>query len=654
MVHAGRPRTARSSAAVRVARSSRSVGWITERRCTWSRSDRTVSGSRPTGSGSTAVRIPAGRRWTTRHPDALVGAPFRLGSASARAGSVSPDLGHGHLLGLGLSRSWSCKGVTGSRPRPSAPSTPGIRQRHTDAALWKGDRPPCRVAARCGPSGRVGRGRWRARIAPARRGRPPRQPRPRPHPFALDADGIRLAVTELGGSQLGSPIGVDETELVLRLPDDGGGPPASPWLDDTPTHPPSMTLPRHPGRSPHGPSRAWSSNGREARPVLSTLVAVAGDPLGLPTSDPSGIAVAADLRFAARAVEMALELITRGRVLPTLEPTADGWRARWRPLIDGLDRGRIEALRWSLPASWLPRRRGQDPRDGVPERRRPTRPSALLMWGFTDALVRRLRRPIDIRQTDPPADDAGRGTGVRSTPGWPPWPPPMERSRMDDDGWPAWPEGSGLAGDGDHAGRTCADLLPDRPPCRRPADELQERGHGDQGPTGRAAADKAAVRRWTSGGSSSPCRPSTIRACSSPRPRVWERRTRAHRPGAPRGPPRRAPPPRPRPRRSARALARSGSGRSGAVARRSPTPPAPSPSSATAPRSWNRRDSGCWRHRGGARRGPGSASGSRPDRSKSAGHRPAPSGSTASATSDGRRCSATTSSAWPSYVNWPA
>ena len=91
----------------------------------------------------------------------------------------------------------------------------------------------------------------------------------------------------------------------------------------------------------------------ECRAVLSALVAVAGDPLRLSTSEPSAIALATDFRFAARAVEVALELATRGRVLPTLERIADGWWARWRPVIDTLDRGRMAALLWSFPAPFL-------------------------------------------------------------------------------------------------------------------------------------------------------------------------------------------------------------------------------------------------------------------------------------------------------------
>ena len=69
------------------------------------------------------------------------------------------------------------------------------------------------------------------RTAPARRGRPPQRPRPRPHPFALDAEGIRMALIEFVGPVMGSLSDAAGMELMLRLPGADGGPIGSPWLD---------------------------------------------------------------------------------------------------------------------------------------------------------------------------------------------------------------------------------------------------------------------------------------------------------------------------------------------------------------------------------------------------------------------------------------
>jgi len=213
---------------------------------------------------------------------------------------------------------------------------------------------------------------------------------------------------------VGSPIGVGEMELMLRLPDAGGGPVASPWLEDEPTD--SMF---DPSVSPE-PLAVWTVPGLllewpDAWHVLSTLIAAAGDPMRISTSDPSGIALAADFRFAARAVEMILELTTRGRLLPSLELTTDGWRACWRPLIDGRDRGRIEALLWSLPAAFLASGvsgEGPDLAHDDPEPETPDEALRSLMWGFTDALVRRL---VSDR---PPADRRRRPRSTRSIAAW--------------------------------------------------------------------------------------------------------------------------------------------------------------------------------------------------------------------------------------------
>ncbi|HEY1989544.1 MAG TPA: SNF2 helicase-associated domain-containing protein [Acidimicrobiales bacterium] len=177
---------------------------------------------------------------------------------------------------------------------------------------------------------------------------------------------------------------------MLRLADAGGGPIGSPWLEDEPTG-----SPPEPSGSPQS-LLWWMATGlilewRDVWLVLSRMSTAAGDQADRSTSDPSSIILAADFRFATRAAEMALELATRGRIVPSLEPTADGWRARWRPLIDGYDRGRIEALLWSLPASFLaagPVSGVQGYGPGEPEPGTPDEVLRALMWSLTDAMGR--------------------------------------------------------------------------------------------------------------------------------------------------------------------------------------------------------------------------------------------------------------------------
>ncbi len=255
----------------------------------------------------------------------------------------------------------------------------------------------------------------RPRTGPPRRGRPPRQQRPRPHPFASDADSIRLAVADLGGTAARDlVIKAHEMELVLRLPDVGGGPIRSPWLEDAPLAADPLS---DSALSPSPPS--WTASGIALEPSDAAHLALAlgsGDPPGI-ASDLSGIVLASDLRFAARSAEMILELITRGRMLPSLEHTADGWRAYWCPLIDGRDRGRIEALLWSLPPSFMAvdtAAVGQDKAGIETSTETPDEVLRSYMWAIADALVRRFvaDRPLALpssrrrRQTKPNAVDA--------------------------------------------------------------------------------------------------------------------------------------------------------------------------------------------------------------------------------------------------------
>ncbi len=136
---------------------------------------------------------------------------------------------------------------------------------------------------------------------------------------------------------------------------------------------------------------------------LLSLVAAAGTGADFSAADALGVTLATDFRFAARVVEMTLELITRGRVLPALELVDEEWRAHWRPLIDGHDRGRIEALLWSLPASFMAAG-ALEPGGGVgvgdldPQAPDPVLRS--FMWGLTDGLARRFE--ADRTDSAPP------------------------------------------------------------------------------------------------------------------------------------------------------------------------------------------------------------------------------------------------------------
>ncbi len=231
-----------------------------------------------------------------------------------------------------------------------------------------------------------------ARTAAPRRGRPPRQRRPAPHPFALGHDGVRLAAAEVGGAEADDLIvKADEVELLLRLPGTTAGPTASPLLEDEPARPDS------PGSSPSAgsgePLPVWTAPGLALDPgdaARLTLALCAADPWSAVVTGEPDVALATDLRFAAKAADLALELITRGRILPDLELPTTGRRARWRPLVDRNDRGRIEALSWNLPGSFTcagMADEGHRPGTGSDP---PAPPDVVrsYMWSVTDALTR--------------------------------------------------------------------------------------------------------------------------------------------------------------------------------------------------------------------------------------------------------------------------
>ena len=181
-----------------------------------------------------------------------------------------------------------------------------------------------------------------------RRSRHPKHPRPVPHPFALDADGIRLAAGEVGGVAAEDLIvKAREVDLHLRLPGAGGGPIGSPLLEDD-------RIGFAPG-SPGDPL-PWTAAGLVLDPFDAARLVLALGTAGAwdgPAPETPEVALGTDLRFAARAAEVVLELLTRGRLLPVLERTAQGSVARWRPLVDRHDRGRVEMLCWNLPGSFV-------------------------------------------------------------------------------------------------------------------------------------------------------------------------------------------------------------------------------------------------------------------------------------------------------------
>jgi non-specific serine/threonine protein kinase len=73
--------------------------------------------------------------------------------------------------------------------------------------------------------------------------------------------------------------------------------------------------------------------------------------LGLPRAESPTAIPASSARFLAEAAKLALELLARGRVLPTLAWREDQWFARWQPVTsDSRDSERVRRLTEAMPA----------------------------------------------------------------------------------------------------------------------------------------------------------------------------------------------------------------------------------------------------------------------------------------------------------------
>ncbi len=193
-------------------------------------------------------------------------------------------------------------------------------------------------------------------------------------------------------------LGEGHVQLTLQLPDAGGGP-IGYTLDDEP--PAKALAGSHPSSGAEDHLLFWTAPGfvldaPAAAKFLWTLPSARGGDQSFTDTGPSGVGLGPDIRFAAQAVAMVVELLARGRVLPDLEFVAERWRACWRPLIAGHDRGRIQALVWALPASFMAVR---EPQSNAKQKlgARESAPSdevlRSLMWTVTDALARELVTP---------------------------------------------------------------------------------------------------------------------------------------------------------------------------------------------------------------------------------------------------------------------
>ena len=135
---------------------------------------------------------------------------------------------------------------------------------------------------------------------------------PRPHPFAAGTDELRRVLADLLGKR---PQAVQPAYLTLLLPS-GSQPRLLPWSVPTVSIEPDAALDLF---------------------------------LTLPRDTGLGPAIGDSLLMLAEAAKLGLELVVRGRVLPTLKPNGGRHVARWQPHLEPDDLRRLHLLARSLP-----------------------------------------------------------------------------------------------------------------------------------------------------------------------------------------------------------------------------------------------------------------------------------------------------------------
>jgi hypothetical protein len=170
----------------------------------------------------------------------------------------------------------------------------------------------------------------------ARRGRNPTVPVPRPHPFSAPTSRLITALLDVAPALHGALTGGPGETCVLWLPGKPHAPLSSPEL---------IRSGGSAGRTPTTPG-PWPFEVASLRLTPSVALDVALALKGAAT--PELHAGASMTSFAVLAV-LALEIVAAGRVLPDLRCGPEGYEARWAPLMNGRDDGRVRDVIRSLP-----------------------------------------------------------------------------------------------------------------------------------------------------------------------------------------------------------------------------------------------------------------------------------------------------------------
>jgi superfamily II DNA or RNA helicase len=173
------------------------------------------------------------------------------------------------------------------------------------------------------------------RLAPPRRGRPSRAPRP--HSFAAPPDVLADTLAEALADAGDLARKAFDDEIALRLPATADGPLGSPEL------PPAEAAEGTP--SVGRPSLAdWRVPVLVFEPAAA-LAALAA----LAELVPGDIVASASIGYLAAVARFADDLAARGRALPALAEEDGGYAARWRPVLSAADARHARELAAAMP-----------------------------------------------------------------------------------------------------------------------------------------------------------------------------------------------------------------------------------------------------------------------------------------------------------------
>jgi len=180
--------------------------------------------------------------------------------------------------------------------------------------------------------------------APAHRGRKPKKPKPRAHPFALAGDELREAIRGICEQTfLKSAKHFDQTFLKFEtktflLPSTKKSPQPSPWLirED---------------EEDYSADKATGLAGWDIETLTFNPYLAFDFLLGLPEQPPHGFAFGSSLRFWIEVAKFSLELIARQQFTPSIKVGEQDFRAAWEAVIAEEDSERMHTLAEVMPPS---------------------------------------------------------------------------------------------------------------------------------------------------------------------------------------------------------------------------------------------------------------------------------------------------------------